>query len=398
MLDTEKSFKLPKWKKRKPLDKRLLARRILTAVITLILLAALCFAGVLELLTLTEYRPLQEETISVDNMGDLRTPTAGEPLTVVTWNTGYAALGDNADFFMDGGESVQTADHERVISNLQGIANEIAALTPDVVFLQEVDRDSTRSHRINEEIWLGNALLEQRGTGYSTAFAYNHKVAFIPYPVPPIGRVQAGLMTMTRFSGASAQRIQLPCPFKWPMRTANLKRGLLVERIPVTDPADPEARRDLVLVNLHLEAYDDGEGKAEQTAKLRSFLQNEVGSGNYVIAGGDFNQIFSDQDTVGYAVPEGSGLWEPGIIDTAEMGPLLTCLMDASVPSCRSLDRPYAGADHTDFQYYLIDGFIVSDNVTVESVQTKDLGFVVSDHNPVILKCSLQSSAPEKKK
>jgi endonuclease/exonuclease/phosphatase family metal-dependent hydrolase len=52
----------------------------------------------------------------------------------------------------------------------------------------------------------------------------------------------------------------------------------------------------LVLVNLHLEAYDDGEGKKAQTEMLKQILQEEADQGNYVIAGGDFNQTFSGTD------------------------------------------------------------------------------------------------------
>ena len=54
-----------------------------------------------------------------------------------------------------------------------------------------------------------------------------------------------------------------------------------------------------------------------------------------------------------------------------------------------SLDQPYEGADHDSFQYYLIDGFIVSDNIQVEEMKNLDLDFRYSDHNPVILRISL---------
>ena len=92
---------------------------------------------------------------------------------------------------------------------------------------------------------------------------------------------------------AQAQRQSLPVPFKWPIRVANLKRCLLVERFTVADSG-----RELVLINLHLEAYDDGEGKAAQTKMLREFLQAEYEKGNYVIAGGDFNQTFPGPDAI----------------------------------------------------------------------------------------------------
>ena len=57
-----------------------------------------------------------------------------------------------------------------------------------------------------------------------------------------------------------------------------------------------------MLVNLHLEAYDSGEGKIAQTKLLVEFLEQEYAKGNYVIAGGDFNQTFSREDMEQYPV------------------------------------------------------------------------------------------------
>ena len=37
----------------------------------------------------------------------------------------------------------------------------------------------------------------------------------------------------------------------------------------------------------------------------------------------------------------------------------------------------------------MIDGFILSPNVTLESVETLDLGFANSDHNPVRISVEL---------
>lgn len=99
--------------------------------------------------------------------------------------------------------------------------------------------------------------------------------------------VNSGLLTTTVYDIDSAERISLPCPFNWPVSTANLKRCLLVSYLPISGTSSK-----LVIVNLHLEAYDDGEGKIAQTKQLREFIQSEYEKGNYVIAGGDFNQIF----------------------------------------------------------------------------------------------------------
>ena len=300
-----------------------------------------------------------------------------QKLTVLSWNIGYSGLGKNADFFMDGGKGVRTQTKEQVQENLEAFASKLEAENPDFVLLQEVDRNSTRSYRIN-----GVDTLSARLPDYQTAFANNFKVLFLPYPVPPIGKVDSGILTLSRYQAERASRIQLPCPFSWPVRLVNLKRCLLAEYIPIEG-----SDRQLVLVNLHLEAYDSGEGKIEQTKVLANFLEEEYSKGNYVIAGGDFNQSFSGTDTSMYPV-QGEGLWECGLLEEEQFPEGWQFLMDNSVPSCRSLDRPYDPEDES-FQYYLIDGFIASPNVTALSVETLDLGFVNSDHNPVKLTVQL---------
>ena len=56
------------------------------------------------------------------------------------------------------------------------------------------------------------------------------------------------------------------------------------------------------------------------------------------------------------------------------------------VPSCRNADGPYHQG-----QYVLtVDGFLVSDNVTVTSSDVVDLGFAYSDHNPVEMRFVLE--------
>lgn len=356
--------------------KRSPAARIFRGISIFLLVILLLAGGLIGFLSIAEYRPADRETVPVEGTAE-RTLKDGDSLTVLSWNIGYAALGETADFFMDGGTMVRAESRELVEQNLAGIEAELSALKPDVLFLQEVDRDSSRSSRVKEYAELNRAL-----PSYQSSFANNYNVAYVPYPMPPLGKVDSGLATFSRFAVSDAQRIQLPVPFSWPVSTINLKRCLLVSRISIEG-----SEKELVLVNLHLEAYDDGEGKIAQTAMLAAFLQDEAEKGNYVIAGGDFNQIFSSAD--GSRFPTMEGNWQAGQIDVTQFSAGWKFLMDENVPSCRLLDRPYHDADPDTFQYYMIDGFIISDNLTVELFETQDLGFVVSDHNPVLLRVTL---------
>ena len=348
-------------------------KNILKVLGIFLLAIVLLVGGFFGYLTVTEFNPKKEEKVNVSEEKDYsKELKKGDSVTVMTWN-----LGDNADFFMDGGKSVQTADKNRVNENLKGFKTAIKEVTPDILMCQEVDVNSDRSHK-NDEV----KYLQENFSGYSNTFATNYKVPYVPYPIPPIGKVEGGILTMSKYEIKSATRVQLPCPFSWPYRLGNLKRCLCINRIPIAD-----SEKELVVVNLHLEAYDSGEGKKEQTKMLKNYLQAEYDKGNYVIAGGDFNQIFSNVDNSKFPTYEGK--WQAGKLDVNEFSSDWGFLMDETKASCRSLDQPLKNADKSKFQYYIIDGFIVSKNIGVSSVKTHDLGFKNTDHNPVVLKARL---------
>ena len=355
----------------------MIIKRIAKIILIIIAAVLALVAGLLIFLTATEYHPEDVETLDIQGTAKA-SYSVGDPLTIMTWNIGYGALGDNADFFMDGGEMVKSADEDRVRENLDGILAILNSVSPDMLLLQEADRDSSRSYHIDEV-----KLLRDKFPDYASTFGGNHKTPFVPYPIPPIGKVDAGVVTFTNSQPVSAERVQLPVPFKWPVRAVNLKRCVTETHIPLHDSDGERIKPELVLFNLHLEAYDSGAGKIAQTKMLAKLLKEERDKGNYVIAGGDFNQTFSSADKEEF--PPQPGKWQPGDLDVTQFGDGWKFLMDHETASCRSLDQPLAGADLDSFQFYLIDGFIVSDNIRVEKLQTLDLGFVNSDHNPVVV-------------
>ena len=351
-------------------------KKILSFLLKLLGILVLAVAILLGWLTATEFNPAPVEAAEVTRAGDVDMLKGGDSLTVLSWNVGYGGLGKDSDFFMDGGKDARSADEATVKAYLGGISAAIEESGADLVLLQEVDSDSSRTYGIDERSFL------DRGMSCET-YAMNYSCPFVPVPVPPIGKVHSGLYTMTDdLIIDRAERISLPCPFSWPLRIANLKRCLLVSYLPIEG-----SEKQLVLVNLHLEAYDDGAGKIAQTKQLREFITGEYEKGNYVIAGGDFNQVFPGSlERYPNTHPEN---WEPGVLDADLLPAGWTLAYDLATPTCRLLNQPYDPADLEGTQYYVIDGLILSPNVELKSVETLDAGFANSDHNPVRLEVVL---------
>ena len=340
-----------------------LIKTLFKIIIAVVLLAVAAFL----VLALLEYRPADVEAVDVPS--GTEKIAAGQSIKIVSFNTGYAALGEDADFFMDGGKTSRPDSKEIVDINTKGISDILAAENADIYLLQEVDTDSYRSFHVDQAEAYSKAL------GLEDMYALNYSAVWVPFPIPMIGSVHSGLATYTGYNVESAQRIQLPIPFSWPVRCFNLKRCLLVSRMPVegTD-------KELVVINLHLEAYDDGEGKIAQTKMLYDVLAEEYAKSNYVIAGGDFNQTFPGA----YEYPAlTEGCWMPGTLDANLPEGFSVAYGEGDTPTCRLLDVPYKG--NANPQYYIIDGFIVSDNIRVESLEVIDQGFKYSDHQPIRL-------------
>ena len=304
-----------------------------------------------------------------------------QDMKLLTWNVGYGALDEKQDCYWDGGKGVTGESKEVVEGNITAINTKIQEINPDVFFIQEIDINSKRSFNVNEL----QMLRENNESNYNNSYACNFKAGFIPLPLyNPFGKVEGGITTFSKYQIAESKRVQLPIPFKWPVSLLNLKRCLLVNRSPIEG-----SDKELVMINLHLEAYDDGEGKAKQLKQMMDLMQEEYDKGNYVIAGGDFNQTFSNSNVNLEKYPKMND-WVCPIIDVTQY-PDFTFSMDDRVPTCRSLYKTYADNDHsyTSFQHYMLDGFITSNNITVNTLETLDLGFKNTDHNPVVMSVSL---------
>ncbi len=352
--------------------KRKLFWIIPATLIGAILLFAILF---ILFLTIVEYRPKPVEKVPFTSGNEML--QKGKAYSIMSWNIGYAGLGKDEDFFMDGGKKVRPESKKVVEKYFKGIKETIEFYSPDILFIQEIDLKSKRTWNINQYEEL-KTFTEKEGT-----FAYNYKCTYVPFPLPTIGHIESGLSILTNFENNSAERRSLPVPFKWPVRLANLKRCMLVSRLPVYENGIASGK-ELVLADFHLEAFDKGEGKIAQTKALKEFINSEYAKGNYVIAGGDFNQKFPGSTAF---PPVWTNGWLPGQLDADMLDSGWQFVFDDSKPTCRSNQRTYNDADAAahNWQYHVIDGFIISPNIENFFIKVIDKDFQNSDHNPVYM-------------
>ncbi len=339
----------------------------------LILVIGILLIGMVGYLSVSEYNPAYAEAAKRGSVNRTESLT-NRTLSILSFNTGYGGLGYEADFFMDGGQGVLPKDEETVEKNMEGVGNVLRSRETDFIFLQEVDTDARRSFGKNQ--WLS---YEHILKDYESRFALNYSCNYVPYPLTePLGEIHSGLATYSKYDILSSTRYSLPNALTWPTRTAGMKRCLLVSRIPIDD-----SDKQLVLINVHMEAYDDGTTRTEQTAQLLKLVKEEYAKGNYVIAGGDFNQSFPKSEAFPQVNEE---YWTPDKLSPIFAG--WQYAFDDSRPTCRLLNQPYDPYSE-ETRYYVIDGFLVSPNVTVDSVETLNYHFRYSDHNPVLLEFTL---------
>ncbi len=348
----------------------------LRIVIFIIAIPLLYVVGVIMYGSLTEYKPApgQTDVLEIKNKG-LASAEMDSVLHFMIWNLGYGGLGREEDFFFDGGKTVR-APREIWDKDFRGQYSTITGTdSVDFFLLQEIDICSKRSYEINQYDSLASMLKT-----YTAAFAVNYDVNFVPKPyLHPFGKVNSGVATFSKYQPASAERIQYPGHFGWPTKIFFLDRCFLIEKYPLKNG------KELVVINTHNSAYDEsGEIKKQEMEFLRDRLTAEYEKGNYVIAGGDWNQCPPGFNIHTFQTAEYDAFIPPAM----EFGLLpdgwIWCY-DPTTPTNRHLDTPL---DDNTFKT-LIDFYVISPNIKVKKVKTINNGFDFSDHQPVLLTIEL---------
>lgn len=367
--------------------KEIMTKKKGMVILGIIFLTVICIVGGYFIYLFATYTRIEDkvqlEIRQADGADDAILPT-GETVTLMSFNVGFGAYTADYSFFMDGGEYSRAYDKETVIDNIEKDIAVIEEYNPDVVLLQEVDEDSTRSYHVNEVEMFQNAFGE-----YTSNYAKNYHSAYLFFPVTnPHGKSNSGLLTLSKYKMNEAERRSLPISSSV-YKFMDLDRCYAETRIP-TDNG-----KELILYHVHLSAYTrEDDIVSRQIAMLSEDMAEEYQAGNYVICGGDFNQdmlgnspqIFgTDTVTQSWAADFPEELLPEGIKTMAQH--LTTEQIYALAPSCRNADSPYKEGES--FVTY-VDGFLISDNVDLVKFETIKRDFETSDHNPIRMEVVLR--------
>ena len=355
-----------------------IAKRILKTIGWILLILILAFVGFVVYITVTDYKPERVEVIvernSIDNVTNLTQNT----FSFINWNIGYAGLGKEMDFFYDGGEMSRPTKElsEKYLKDIVDFV--INNDTVDFWMLQEADVKAKRSYNKNQV-----ELLTSAKRGSYGVFVKNYMVQYVPVPVDdPMGYVEAGLMTFSNFAPSEAIRYAYPLIASWPDKLFLLDRCFLLNRYPLSNG------KDLVIINTHNSAYVyDSLLRVEELQIIKNIMLDEFGQGNYVVAGGDWNQNPPNYKPLGNY--NGHKFIDSQVKMNADFMPQgWQWAYDNSAPTNRSNNKPFIIGESTTT---CLDYYLTSPNIDIVEVEVIDLKFKDSDHNPIYLKIVLNN-------
>jgi endonuclease/exonuclease/phosphatase family metal-dependent hydrolase len=341
----------------------------------LLALAVLSLIIILLIALITEFKP--PERTNLQTRGKAYSSVISDSIiSILSWNIGYASIGAETNFFYDGGSMMRPPKdfNTRYLNGIKAFLKEHESV--EFIMLQEVDKKARRSFYRNQI-----SELETVFNDHSSAFAVNYDVCFVPLPLHnPMGRVLSGLMTFAKYEPEKTTRVSFRKDYPLPTRLFMLKRCFMIQRF------NTDTGGQLVLINTHNSAFDDGQLRLEQLDLLLQTALAEYDKGNWVIIGGDWNMNPPEFDPAAIANGDLGKQNDLGNIPNHLLPGGWQWIYDPTTPTNREVIAAYKKGltPATVIDYYLI-----SPNVEAQAVTTIDKSFELSDHNPVLISVRL---------
>jgi len=340
--------------------------KIFKFILIFILTPVILFLIFLAYATIDDYKP--DEIVNIHDENNTQELT-DSVFSVLTWNIGYCGMDESIDFFYDGGTQARVSE-DKTLQNILDVKNFLIDQfsNTDFILLQEVDVKAKRSYKTNQY-----DTIAQISPDFNMFYGKNYDVFFIPVPISkPYGKVDAGIVNLSKYQPTKVTRHQYPGNYSFPMKLFMLDRCFLENRYKLSNG------KELLVINLHNSAFDDGSLRAQQLEYLKHHINEEYKNGNYLIIGGDWNQ----------SPPNFKPAYNNYVNDTTTNSYIEENFFDNdwefvypnTGPTNRRTNVVY---DKKTTPTTLIDFFLISPNVSIDTVELINLDFKNSDHNPI---------------
>lgn len=195
-------------------------------------------------------------------------------IKVLTYNLSYL-YGKGSE-----GPGYEHREREYYDRAIYQVASNIKAWDVDVVFLQEVDFSSARSHHFNQA-----QLIAQKAGFPFVAEAPSWTSHYIPFPYWPIrnnfGRMKSGGAVLSKYPLSGNEVTLLPKPMSqpWWYNLFYLHRYFHTVTIEVGD-------KKFKFLNLHLEAFDKSDRRKQVEKLIKKVISEQID-----LVAGDFNML-----------------------------------------------------------------------------------------------------------
>jgi endonuclease/exonuclease/phosphatase family metal-dependent hydrolase len=243
-----------------------------------------------------------------DHKSDVTSPDS--TIRVMTWNMRFGI--GRGDWFGDACGYRVIYTEKEILVKLQAIADRINLVQPDVLLLQEVDINSSRSAYVDELRW----ILDHTYFNYA-AYGSQWKAQFIPSD--GLGRMDEANAVLSRWPVTEAKRIQLVLR----KDQGGLVRYFYERCCMVKAKIEIPGFKDFYAVNIHASAFATDDSKHQHIIAFKDELDRIANSGKRFIAGGDLNTLPPGSDSTDYCFEDmcqGESFHKPGDIPLHKEG------------------------------------------------------------------------------
>jgi endonuclease/exonuclease/phosphatase family metal-dependent hydrolase len=299
-------------------------------------------------------------------------------LKVVSWNIGYGqGLGS------EGGKDYEKKSKLEFIQDLNKIGTFLQKMNPDIILLQEVDLNSSRSYKINQL-----ELLKKFLPNHFAAYGINWDANYVPFPYwPPskhFGQVRAAGVIFSRFPILSQEFSLLPKPANnpWWYNLFYLFRYYQDVKIQF-------GNRIYSIINNHLEAFDQ-EGRIEQAKILKNRCEIDLNENFLLLVGGDLNSI-----PLYAKMKEGFKDYPKDRYTSDQTLSILEAVKGIRNSLPETIYKAYESNHFTfpsDIPDRRLDHLFINDKTEVISLSVLREAGILSDHLPILLELRLNAN------